>query len=525
MATLGARFREYGRELGMGLILRKDSLPKPEVPAGAGRRQLEGFAVAIAMALMLKQFTFDTFQVPTESMEPAIIGRGDWGDRLLVDRFAYMFSDPERYDIVVFKYPLSRLVNYVKRAIGLPGERILIFRGQIYAAEGGGLDPSKEIKKTDFRITRKPDAVQEAIFRNNPVIPASDSDELDSGKFFRHWESGDGPVPTFDGASKSVVVTAATNGERLFRTKNPITDARHDPKAADAKGKGGGTERVGDVRLSVAVTPKDCEAVILEIQDPVLVGQPLRLELGVDGRGKTRLLRGQTDLAPPGLDAVRIKNGERAKVQLQNADQRLIVRVDGKEVARVDYEVIPVDSPAMDRDAAVRAGVRSGTAAFTRLGLERDLHYTRFDRVKDEFSVPAGQYLMLGDNSPNSLDARGWKRSAIRVRKGPDDPGTVLHGDFEAVSDRIENSRRMQNPYPDDDGNPAFIDVYGNEHHLKPGLYDILDARTGAVAVPAVEDIRGVNPTQYAVYDHYVPREYIVGRAAIVFFWPIRVLR
>ena len=107
----------------MGLMLRKDALPKPEVPSRAGRRQLEGFAVAIAMALMLKQFTFDTFQVPTESMEPAIIGRGDWGDRLLVDRFAYMFSDPERYDIVVFKYPLSRLVNYVKRAVGLPGER------------------------------------------------------------------------------------------------------------------------------------------------------------------------------------------------------------------------------------------------------------------------------------------------------------------------------------------------------------------------------------------------------------------
>jgi signal peptidase I len=525
LATLGARLREYGRELGLGLLLRKDSLPKPEVPSGAGRRQLEGFAVAIAMALMLKQFTFDTFQVPTESMEPAIIGRGDWGDRLLVDRFAYVFSDPERYDIVVFKYPLSRLVNYVKRAIGLPGERVLIFRGQIYAAPGGGLDPAAEIKRSDFKITRKPDAVQEAVFRNNPVIPAEDSEDLDSSKFFRHWEPGGGPVPAFDGASKGIGVTAPKDGERLFRTKNPITDARHDPKAADAKGKGGGTERVGDVRISVSVTPKDCESVILEIHDPVLPGQPLRLECGVEGRGNTRLLKGQTDLSPPGFANVKIENGERAKIQFQNADQRLVVRIDGKEVARADYEVVPVDSPAMDRDALVKVGVRSGGASFTELGLERDLFYTKFDRVKDEFAVPAGNYLMLGDNSPNSLDARGWKRSRIRVRNGPEDPGIVLDGDFEAVSDRIENSRRMQNPYPDDDGTPAFIDVHGNERHLKPGLYDVLDARTGAVALPAVEDIRGVNPTLHAVYDHFVPREYIIGRAAIVFFWPIRVLR
>src|SRR5437870_920805 len=100
------RLSAYARELVQGLLLRKDTEPKADVPAGAGRRQLEGFAVAIAMALMLKQFTFDTFQVPTESMEPAIIGRGDWGDRLLVDRFAYMSKDPERYDIAVFKYPL-----------------------------------------------------------------------------------------------------------------------------------------------------------------------------------------------------------------------------------------------------------------------------------------------------------------------------------------------------------------------------------------------------------------------------------
>src|SRR4029079_15532507 len=101
------------------------------------------------------------------------------GARPLVGLFAYMCSDPERYDICVFKYPLSRLVNYVKRAVGLPNERIVIFHGQIYAAP----DQGKVVK-----ITRKPGGLQETISRQTPVIPAEDTVELDSGKWFRHWE-------------------------------------------------------------------------------------------------------------------------------------------------------------------------------------------------------------------------------------------------------------------------------------------------------------------------------------------------
>jgi signal peptidase I len=498
-------------------MLRKDALPKPDAPPGAGRRQLEGFAVAIAMALILKQFTFDTFQVPTESMEPTIIGRGDWGDRLLVDRFAYQFSAPERYDIVVFKYPLSRLVNYVKRAVGLPGERILIFRGQIYAAADGG---------RDFRVTRKPDAVQEAVFERNPVIPEKETVDLAPATFFRHWESV-GPVPAFDGASKGVVLSAPPGAERVVRTKNPITDARRDPMAADAKGQAGGDEHVGDVRLSVDATPSDCEAVVLEIHDPVEPGRPIRLEVAVDGRGtESRLLRGDAPLDAPSLKGVRIPSGRRTRIVLQNADDRVVVLVDGDEAARVEYDVPPVDSPLMERPAEVRVGVRGGSCTFTRLALERDLHYIRYERGLAEFLVPAGSYLMLGDNSPNSLDARGWMRKRIRMRPSQKDPGIVLDGDFEAVSDRIENVRRGRNPYLDDDGRPAFLDVFGNERRLEFGLFDILDAATGETAVREVAAIEPhVDPRTWAAYDHYVPREYVIGRAAIVFFWPPRVLR
>jgi signal peptidase I len=538
--ALAARLSAYARELVQGLLLRKDTTPRPEVPAGAGRRQLEGFAVAIAMALMLKQFTFDTFQVPTESMEPAIIGRGDWGDRLLVDRFAYMFKDPERYDILVFHYPLSRLVNYVKRGIGLPGEHIRIFHGNVYAAPNHG---------KDLKITRKPDSVQEAIFRSHPVIPAEDTEDLDASRFFKSWDAEDPERRSaradvsFDASEKSVVLRSDAGKEGTVRTKEPIKDGRHDPQAAKAQGKGGNTEPVGDLRVSVKVTARDCDAVILEIQDPVSVRRPLRLEIGVEGRGQTKLVRGSEDLTPATLKDVRIAQGRATRVEFDNVDCRLVVRIDGNEAARVDYEVPPIDSPAMNDVAAVRVGVRSGSASFSKLAIFRDLYYTRyFDptfpdnaplNAAYDFEVPDGMYLMFGDNSPNSLDARGWRRSRIRVRQSPDDPGVVLEGDFEAVSDRIENTRRMQNPFPDDHGRPAFIDVFGNQHHLKPGLFDVLERDTNEVAVDthgrklaAIEDIQGVeNPKTHAILDHYVPRSYIVGRASIVFFWPPRILR
>src|SRR4029079_17469383 len=101
----------------------------------------------------------------------------------------------------------------------------------------------------------------------------------------------------------------------LFRTKNAITDARHDPKAADAKGRQGGTESVGDVRLAVDVTPNDCDAVILEILDPMQPGPPLRLECAVEGRGaESKLLRGMEAVTPLELRTGKLKNRERVRV-------------------------------------------------------------------------------------------------------------------------------------------------------------------------------------------------------------------
>ena len=60
------------------------------------------------------------------------------GDRILVNKFAYDFSEPARWDVVVFKYPEDAKTNYIKRLVGLPGETISIAGGDIWTSRGGG---------------------------------------------------------------------------------------------------------------------------------------------------------------------------------------------------------------------------------------------------------------------------------------------------------------------------------------------------------------------------------------------------
>ena len=45
-------------------------------------------------------------------------------DRLFGNRLAYKFGEPERFDIIIFKYPIDETQNYIKRIIGLPGETV-----------------------------------------------------------------------------------------------------------------------------------------------------------------------------------------------------------------------------------------------------------------------------------------------------------------------------------------------------------------------------------------------------------------
>ena len=90
---------------------------------------------ALLLAISVFNFTSVITFVPTESMAKSI----EPNDILYASKLPYLLEDPERFDIVVFKYPLNGDTLFIKRVIGLPGEHITITNGHIYVNGAGPL--------------------------------------------------------------------------------------------------------------------------------------------------------------------------------------------------------------------------------------------------------------------------------------------------------------------------------------------------------------------------------------------------
>lgn len=80
------------------------------------------------VVLLLNRFVITNAVIPSESMEDTI----QVHDRLIGFRLSYLFSDPERGDIIMFKFPDNEEETYIKRVIGLPGETVTIREGKVY---------------------------------------------------------------------------------------------------------------------------------------------------------------------------------------------------------------------------------------------------------------------------------------------------------------------------------------------------------------------------------------------------------
>lgn len=81
---------------------------------------LDATIFAALLSLVIIVFIVQAFFIPSGSMEPTL----RIGDRILVGKFAYRIWEIRRGDIIVFRYPLSPNKDFVKRVVGLPGERI-----------------------------------------------------------------------------------------------------------------------------------------------------------------------------------------------------------------------------------------------------------------------------------------------------------------------------------------------------------------------------------------------------------------
>ncbi len=120
-----------------------------EAPLTAKEEAAEIFrtiVIALVLAILVRSFLWEPFNIPSGSMKPTLLV----GDYLFVNKYSYGYSrysfpfgivpiegramakDPQRGDIIVFKLPIDTRIDYIKRIIGLPGDRVQVRGGRLY---------------------------------------------------------------------------------------------------------------------------------------------------------------------------------------------------------------------------------------------------------------------------------------------------------------------------------------------------------------------------------------------------------
>lgn len=110
-------------------------------------------AVVCSLTFLIVNYVGQRTMVSGQSMYPTLNDR----DQLLVDKISYVFTEPERFDVVVFRYLYQENTYFIKRIIGLPGETVQILGDTIYIdgevlEEDYGYEPIQDAKRASEPI-------------------------------------------------------------------------------------------------------------------------------------------------------------------------------------------------------------------------------------------------------------------------------------------------------------------------------------------------------------------------------------
>ncbi|MFH2002688.1 MAG: signal peptidase I, partial [Planctomycetota bacterium] len=353
---------------------------------------------------ILNQFIIQAYKIPTGSMQPTIMGNEERGifDRILVNKFVYFVRDPERWDVFVFKYPLEQSQNYIKRLIGLPGEKIEIRNGDIYV---------------NGTIARKPENATGAVLK--PLFPVPGAEPV-----FSRFFSTQGRC---DSAEADRVVFSGTG---TVSTKAPIRCGYLDGYDVDYKISKPGIPliedcTVGDIRLAFSVTLNGKEggfrikleengrvhALFLRAENTV---EPSQLLSGMQSRG------GSIEAPSVWSDAdLFLEDGREYSIRFSHIDDRLCLCIDGDTLASYEYEDLG-DAPLQGARNGLEFGPEGCGAALEEIAVFRDIYYLPGLETPGpvEFQVPEGHYFAMGDNTQNSLDSRYWTAGVFALNHG-----------------------------------------------------------------------------------------------------------
>jgi len=482
-------------------------MPEKPPPSSAAHQTdlvetLQSLVVAFVLAMTFRGFVVEGFVIPTGSMAPTLMGahtrvqsrQTGWefavgmdqsspnagaliadpmlgptyagsalapnvpqrrmGDRILVLKCLYPFSEPHRFDVVVFKNPTRSQgdeANYIKRLIGLPNEELWLVDGDVFARHSGD---------SEFRIQRKPEHVQRAVWQ-----PVHDSDftpvNVDrlSEQSGRRWP---GPPWTGDPAiwdlgGRSYRCSSDGPCELTWDSSRRELD---DWTAYNMLSYPGFDRRrylswVSDLRVAATIVPeRDGLITRLELQarsqvfefiiEPTRAIMRMRPAEGGDS-GAGVIERSQ---------AIELAGAGRAfTVECWHVDQQMRLFIDGDEVMQpLTYDWAPVqrlqnsagvftsDNPETLLNRSVlpprlKWTFQGSPLTLNRVRVDRDLHYRRDSLPSKAVENPTNpgfenivrpgmpafgthpdnlahlgpdHFMMAGDNSQMSLDSRLW---------------------------------------------------------------------------------------------------------------------
>jgi len=491
----------------------------------------QSIVIALVLAFLFRAYVVEAFVIPTGSMAPTLLGdhvsaqclqcgyelavgvdnNGDLpaaservvcpmcrypnllsrfgvrrtGDRIMVQKYIYDFTEPRRWDVVVFKAPHVPKKNYIKRLVGKPGETLAIFEGNLYVKGPGPDDPWRIARKAARPEIQR--AVWQPIYHSRYVprdageqrrarMPGSGFQLLsaDSPYSWRtpwqgdqpdHWRIEGRRSYRYDGEGEGWVRFSFAAGRYQSEVSrypyNQLSDAN--PRRPGSPNPHNNhldrSQPVEDLRLAATVSLDERGTAVklathARLNHPDQPGLTERLTAILEpGRialtathpdtGEVRTLAEKTGGGVGDLPA-----GTPIDLELWYVDQTAILWRDGEPVLRYAYD-LPLKQlarrqpPRQHPEPAIHL---AGAAALHGVQLDRDVYYSAYDGSRNKpargglrrtddgirgepLQLEADEFFCMGDNSPSSEDSRFWDDVHPWVRReafgGDAQPGVV----------------------------------------------------------------------------------------------------
>jgi signal peptidase I len=440
---------------------KKDNVKKKKDPFARFLVEFESLVYILILALTIRAFAIETFRIPTGSMADTLRGAHfrtrchqcgkkynfgfvpefyglpahkvtnspvnpmptrcpscgflqptggsdpiSGGDTIIVVKAIYQFFEPKRWDVIVFKNPTDPRENYIKRLVGLPGEKVEVIDGDVYIND---------------QIARKPKRVQKELWHpifNNNFIPAKPHQGSFNGQSWQppfdlnnsKWTTSDqNPAALTLKSDDDKYHTVKYGSNRQFDFKAALAYNRIEyytslPFASDLK-----------FTADVQTTDNSAFALTLGKYDAIYTAW-------VDLQGKIIFTKISNEFGTQTLkkfDTSAFDHKNPVPIEFANVDHLLLLKVADKTF-QYDLGTAPDSLANAQQNTAPQVEiVGKGNVTLSNIALYRDIHYTSkppsssysTQGVKGSpITLGDDEFFPMGDNSPASLDGRWWSQ-------------------------------------------------------------------------------------------------------------------